>query len=102
MWANLYNLTLLLQQMQIFHEKNDEKVCKLEDDTIDGEDVEIGKCLRNLNVTAEDSRDSQQRERFLPFMPEKHLSPSGNGDAWYRGAIFYPPKQASSHRKTGY
>ena len=74
---------------------NDEKVCKLEDDTIDGEDVEIGKCLRNLNVTAADSRDSQQRERFLPFMPEKHLSSSGNGDAWYRGAVFYPPKEGS-------
>ena len=73
--------------------KHDEKVCKLEDDTIDGEDVEIGKCLINLDVIAGDSRDSQQRERFLPFLPEEHLSPRGNGDAWYQEALFYPHKQ---------
>ena len=69
----------------------------MKDYTPDGEDVEIAKCLGNLNVTAGDSRDSQQRERFLPFLPERHLSTAGikleGGYAWYRDALFYPPQE---------
>ena len=70
----------------------------MEHETLDGEDVEVARCLRNLNVTAGDSRDSLHRERFFPFMPEKHLSPIGNGDNWYRQEVFYPFKQVQSHR----
>lgn len=36
-------------------------------------DLEIGKCLRNLNVTLGDSRDNQQRERFFPSRPEPQI-----------------------------
>ena len=68
-------------------------MCKLEHETYDGEDVEMARCLRNLNVTAGDSRDSRRRERFFPFMPEKHLHPKVNGDDWYRREAFYPFKQ---------
>ena len=74
-------------------------MCKLEDETFDGEDVEIGKCLRNLNVTAGDSRDSEQRERFFPFKPEEHLRHKGRDD-WYRNNIFYPHQQVSILNET--
>ena len=71
--------------------QKDREICNLDDKTKDGEDVEIGKCLRNLDVTAGDSRDGEQRDRFFPFPPEKHLH--GKGNAWYHQATFYPTKQ---------
>ena len=71
--------------------QKDHEKCKLEDKTNDGEDVEIGKCLRNLDVTAGDSRDSEKRDRFFPFAPEKHLH--GKGNIWYHQATLYPTKQ---------
>ncbi|CAD5121054.1 DgyrCDS9594 [Dimorphilus gyrociliatus] len=37
------------------------------------EDVEIGKCLSNVNVKLMDSRDEFGRERFNPFEPQLHL-----------------------------
>ena len=45
------------------------------------------RCLRNLNVSAADSRDSLGRGRFFPYQPEKHLHP-GEGDAWFREAVW--------------
>jgi len=49
-------------------------LCK-EDDGGD-EDVNMGACMKNLNITRGDSRDSQERKRFFPFHPADHLIPS--------------------------
>ena len=82
-----------------FSQKDSEK-CNIEDKTKDGEDAEIGKCLRNLDVSIGDSRDGEQRDRFLPFPIGKHLLPRIPTDAWsheklawYHQATFYPTKQ---------
>lgn len=54
------------------------------------EDIELGKCLENVNVTAGDSRDSDGRGRFFPFMPRLHLNPELIGrDCWYWNYTFF-------------
>ena len=40
------------------------------------EDVKMGECMRNLNVTHGDSRDEKARKRFFPFTPLDHIIPS--------------------------
>ena len=47
----------------------------------DGKAIDIyctvpGSCMKNLNITRGDSRDSLERKRFFPFHPADHLIPS--------------------------
>jgi len=67
-------------------------ICRQDNDG--AEDVEIGKCMDMLHVTAGDSRDAYGRKRFFPFIPEHHLIPGAIGkDSWYYKYIFYPEEE---------
>nr|CAH0107413.1 unnamed protein product [Daphnia galeata] len=56
------------------------------------EDLEMGKCMEKLNVSAMDTRDSNGRGRFFPFSPDLHYFPSEiPQDSWYWQNIYYPP-----------
>ncbi|ODM91374.1 Glycoprotein-N-acetylgalactosamine 3-beta-galactosyltransferase 1 [Orchesella cincta] len=58
------------------------------------EDLQLGKCMQNVNVTAGDSRDSFGRYRFLPFLPEKHIIPGEiEKSSWYWNYLYYPQKE---------
>lgn len=53
------------------------------------EDLEMGRCLSNVNVIAGDSRDNQGRGKMFVFDAEKHMFPNLNPKYWYRQSIYY-------------
>ncbi|XP_017047698.1 glycoprotein-N-acetylgalactosamine 3-beta-galactosyltransferase 1 [Drosophila ficusphila] len=58
--------------------------------TVVNEDIEIGRCMENLNVTAGDSRDGSGRGRMFPFVPEHHLIPAKwDKNYWYWNYLYY-------------
>lgn len=72
----------------------DKNLCRPENQGL--EDVEVGKCMENVNVTAGDTRDSEGRGRFFPFMPRLHLHPELIGsDSWYWNYSYYEPHAVS-------
>jgi len=54
--------------------------CQLDDGG--DEDVNMGNCMRKLNVSQGDSRDARQRKRFFPFQPADHLIPRPGKKDW--------------------
>nr|XP_002740794.1 PREDICTED: glycoprotein-N-acetylgalactosamine 3-beta-galactosyltransferase 1-like [Saccoglossus kowalevskii] len=58
------------------------------------EDVEMGRCLDSVGVIASDSRDSNERERFHPFVPDHLLVPDTlPKNFWYWQYIYYKTPQ---------
>lgn len=53
------------------------------------EDVEIGKCLQNVQVVFGDSRDEYNKTRFFPNTPEDRILP-GSRSTWYSRYMYYP------------
>ncbi|SPP86628.1 glycoprotein-N-acetylgalactosamine 3-beta-galactosyltransferase 1 [Drosophila guanche] len=67
---------------------NDTTKCRQEDDH--AEDMEMGRCLFNLDVKAGDSRDSKLRHRFYPLLPFNILLSGYFGlDFWLYKYAFY-------------
>jgi len=65
---------------------HNETICR--SDNGGAEDVEMGKCMSSLGVTAGDSRDTLGQKRFFPFIPEQHLIPGYYPD-WYIQYQYY-------------
>ncbi|XP_053949228.1 glycoprotein-N-acetylgalactosamine 3-beta-galactosyltransferase 1-like [Anastrepha ludens] len=57
------------------------------------EDVAMGQCLRAVNVTAGDSRDTHGEWRFFPFTPFDALTETQpSDDYWFLFYSFYTPR----------
>ncbi|XP_030052451.1 glycoprotein-N-acetylgalactosamine 3-beta-galactosyltransferase 1-B [Microcaecilia unicolor] len=54
------------------------------------EDLAIGQCMEKVGVKAGDSRDTEKRETFHPFVPESHLTGHFTKSFWYWSYSFYP------------
>ncbi|XP_078545064.1 glycoprotein-N-acetylgalactosamine 3-beta-galactosyltransferase 1-B-like [Lissotriton helveticus] len=63
------------------------KVCS---HTSSVEDMALGQCMEKMGVPPGDSRDTEGRETFHPFVPESHLTGLLYRDFWYRKYCFYP------------
>lgn len=68
--------------------------CMQEETDLD--DVEIGRCLEKLNVTAGDSRDWKGRGRMFPLSPEFHTVIPKDHDFWYWSYVFYPTENGKN------
>lgn len=68
------------------------KVCT---HTTSVEDLAMGQCMEKVGVLAGDSRDSEQRETFHPFVPEQHLTVKFPKSFWYWSYCYYPISEAS-------
>ncbi len=61
------------------------------------EDVEMGVCLQNLNVTGGDSRDENGKPRFMALSPESIIVPgSKDPEHWYWKTQFYPAEDGEN------
>ena len=79
----------------LYNRYNNSLVCRRDHKA--AEDVEMGKCLSNLNVSAMDTRDSKGRGRFFPFTPDKHLfSQFGMDKNKFFSTFYYPVKEVQS------
>ncbi|KAK0160572.1 hypothetical protein PV328_007970 [Microctonus aethiopoides] len=59
------------------------------------EDVEMGKCLNNVEVKAVDTRDGYGRGRFFPMIPEHHIIPKLKKlekNTWYWKMAYHETK----------
>merc|ERR1719342_1607683 len=74
---------------------NNSTICHQKDDG--DEDVNLGGCMRKLNVTHGDSRDEQKLKRFFPFEPRDHIIPkSGKKDWAYELYTKWPEKNGTA------
>ncbi|XP_066474029.1 glycoprotein-N-acetylgalactosamine 3-beta-galactosyltransferase 1-A-like [Tiliqua scincoides] len=65
----------------------DSKVCS---HTTSVEDLALGQCMEKMGVEAGDSRDTEGRETFHPFVPESHLTGKFSKSFWYWNYCYYP------------
>ncbi|KAI3370149.1 hypothetical protein L3Q82_024947 [Scortum barcoo] len=61
------------------------------------EDLAMGQCMEKVGVLAGDSRDTQHRETFHPFVPEQHLTAKFPKSFWYWSYCYYPISEASAN-----
>ncbi|XP_060618942.2 glycoprotein-N-acetylgalactosamine 3-beta-galactosyltransferase 1-A-like [Anolis sagrei] len=75
------------EALQRFVAGFESKVCS---HTTSVEDLALGQCMEKMGVEAGDSRDSEGRETFHPFVPESHLTDKFSKSFWYWNYCYYP------------